>query len=71
MRSTQSEPHNLTMEILDNTTDEESMDGSFFMLQLNEKLIDSQLEECLTFSYILRIRQNSEKLNFMTISNKY
>ena len=71
MRSTQSEPHNLTMEILDNTTDEESMDGSFFMLELNEKLIDSQLEECLTFSYILRIRQNSEKLNFMTIPKKY
>ena len=26
MHSTQSEPHNLTMEILDNTTNEESMD---------------------------------------------
>jgi hypothetical protein len=52
MRSKQSDPHNFAMEILDNTTDEESMDGSFFMLHLNEKLIDAQLKECLTFSYI-------------------
>jgi hypothetical protein len=69
MRSIHREPHNLTMEILDGMADEESIDSPFFISKINEKLTDSELEECLVFSHILRIRQSPEKLNFMT--NQY
>jgi hypothetical protein len=66
MRSTHLEPYNLTMEILDNMTKNESVESPFFVFQSHEKLTDQQLDERLTLFYILLIHQDMACMDFMT-----